>query len=435
MVDTEHVLEQMRAANPAPSLEQLAVDDLDLVRNFVARERSTAATPVEEQPQMRPDPLGRRWGVRPVLVAGLAFVLVLGTLGAGLLLFRGFDETAAAGFTCPPGSTPNQPGPANQPGPPDNGPMAYEDGFESSFATFDAGSGQVLMLMGDALWTFDVCTNIWATAPGPPWTTAPRPGNIGYMMDFVYDVDSDRAIVFAGYDDVVRVGSYEPATQTWTVKSEFVVPDSPFLWLKAAYDPVTGLVVLYEPFMSAMWIYDVDTDTWTEVDQGSPRPGSRAIEVFSPGDERNGFQLNEVFLTYDASVDRLVAYMGSTWEFDIRAGRWEEHATDTNLLQGFGWWPTAEEFVYDEANQVSVFFGDQVTTYDASERRWTPQGGIYSRDTRGVPPMIYDPVNERIVMTVGATNELHYRRWPRSGVIAYDVATGEWITLLDPTTE
>lgn len=420
MVNTKYVLEQMRAANPAPSLEQLAVDDLDLVRDIVARERSATTAPVEERQPTRPDPLGRRWRMRPVLVAGLAFVLVLGTLGGALLLFRGGGELATAGFTCPPGSTPDQPGPANQPRP------QWEDGF--GYATFDPGSGQGLMLnsLGGSFWMFDVCTNTWAAAP--------RPGGIGFVTDLVYDVDSDRAIAFAVEDDeVAQIWTYEPDEQGWTRKNDLAVDpawyrDEPVdfaVGFQAVYDPVTGLVVVRAEFTSQMWTYDVETDTWTEVDQGATPPP--AVE-------------DGQLLTYDASVDRLILHVissgypptPSTWEFDIRAGRWEERAPDPPSL-GFGFWPTGEELIYDEANQVSVVYSfgpPTVATYDASEHSWT----ILQTGWQQIPPfayrslhtMTYDPVNERtLVFGDGDTDD----------VIAFDAATGEWITILDPTTE
>ena len=423
MVNTEHVLEQMRAANPAPSLEQLAADDLHLVRDIVARVRLALPTPVEEQPQMRPDRLGRRWRMHPVLVTGLASILVLATLGGALLLVRGSDgEPATGGFTCPSGSTPDQPGPVDQPRPPQG---------DFGYTTFDPGSGRVLMITDDkGFWTFDVCTNTWAKAP-------PAPGDIGWVSDFVYDVDSARAITFGfrhsfGFDEglgvVAYVWAYEPDGQTWTAKRTLVVrsagPDTPHV-LKAAYDPATGLVVVHEQAMAVMWTYDVDTDTWAEIDRAD-WPWPEAL-TYDP------------FLTYDASVDRLVVYHSgdSTWEFDIRAGRWERHLSETLELahQGFGWAPTGEEFVYDEANEVSVFFdGSGVWTYDASEHRWSEVEihtmRLYADDARrggsAVPPMTYDPVNERIVMISGDN-------YPWPGVIAHDVATGEWTTLLEPT--
>ena len=442
MVDTEHVLEHMRAANPAPSLEQLAADDLELVRDIVARERSATTTPLQEQPQTRPDPLGRRWRIRPVLVAGLAFVLVLGTLGVGLLLFRDVDETATADFTCPPGSTPDQPGPTNQPRP------QWEDGF--GYATFDPDSGQGLILnsLGGSFWMFDVCTNTWAAAP--------HPEGIGWVTDFVHDVDSDRAIAFATEDDeVAQIWAYEPNGQGWTRKNDFTVDPTSYggepvfaVNFQAVYDPVTGLVVVRSEFTSRMWTYDVETDTWTEIDQGAnPPPATEDGQL----------------LTYDASVDRLILYViidegyghpptSSTWEFDIRAGRWEKQETNPPEI-GFGWWPSGEEFAYDEANQVSVLFSSgTLAVYDASEHRWTVlQGGSSDPNApagqaiRLYSAMTYDPVNERILVIGGSAqrgnadvcdrDDLSDGFWcDADDVIAFDVATRRWITLLEPTT-
>ena len=57
-------------------------------------------------------------------------------------------------------------------------------------ATFDPGTGRALILDEGDFCMFDVRTNTW--------TAAPQPGAIGPLTDFVYDVDSDRAIAFAG---------------------------------------------------------------------------------------------------------------------------------------------------------------------------------------------------------------------------------------------
>jgi hypothetical protein len=442
MLDTEHVLEQMRAANPAPSLEQLAVDDLDRVRAVVARERSATTTRVKEQPQTRPERLIPRRGLHPVLVAGLAFVLVLGTLGATVLLFRGAGEMATAGFTCPPGSTPDQPGPADQPRPRWLSEFSMPPDFN---VTFDPGSGRALILAPRAFWMFDVCTNTWTAAPRPgevgfhAWTATPRLWEIGLVTGFVYDVDSDRAIAFAEDRAVgAQVWAYGPDRQRWTRKNNFIARPAA---VQAVYDPVTGLVVVRAILTSQMWTYDVDTDTWTDVDQGATLPPSAE---------------DAQLLTYDASVDRLILYVNSedkqtpttweedeptssTWEFDIRAGRWEKQATNTPNLPG-GWGPSAEGFVFDESNQVSVIYagGTQpyVAIYDASEHSWTElwtpwdsgpaiSGADPSRDVVLGPAMTYDPVNERILVAGG----------PENGVFAFDVATREWITLLEPITE
>ena len=82
-----------------------------------------------------------------------------------------------------------------------------------------------------------------------------------------------------------------------------------------------------------MWTYDVDTDTWTEIDQGTILPPPAAVDrPVGNGTDRVIYTFAQA-LTYDASVDRLILADDrstweddrSTWEFDIRAGRWEEH--------------------------------------------------------------------------------------------------------------
>ena len=389
--------------------------------------------PVKGQPQTRPDRPASRWRMRPALVAGLAFILVIGALGATELLFRGDSDMTTAAFTCPPGSTPDQLGPPDQPRP----PFVFDD----NRMTFDPGSGRALMLNEPGLfWMFDVCTNTWTKAPRPgeigfnTWTAEPRPGEIGLVTDLVYDVDSGRAVAFAQDREAAQVWAFDPDRHQWTRKSNLTV--GPAL-LQAVYDPVTGLVVV-RANTSQLWTYDVDTDTWSEVDQGATLP---------PAVEDGDAQL----LTYDASADRLILYLVnrdepnssfSTWEFDIRAGHWEKQATNTPSL-GIGWWPSADGFIYDGANQVSVIYGRDpyVATYDALEHSWTVAHGSlgfaesdadepalelfeFLAEEGGLPgaAMTYDPVNERILVLGGQEN----------GVFAFNVATGEWITLLEP---
>ncbi len=334
------------------------------------------------------------------------------------------EPTVTAGFTCPPGSSPDQPGPADQPRP---------QGLEyNSKTAFDPGRGRALAFAYRSFWMFDVCANTWTAAPKPgeigfyAWTATPEPGQIGFVTDLVFDVDSDRAIAFAQDGEGAQVWAYDPDRQAWTRMND--VASDPTLF-KFVYDPVTGLVVV-RATTSQMWTYDVDTDTWIEVDQGATLPPAGGM------------------LTYDASVDRLILYVNdaeepSTWEFDIRAGRWKKQSTNTpSPVFDWGGGPSVERFIYDEANQVSVIYGGghhpTVATYDASEHSWTE---LWTVDSEPIPgfadlvsdpiqlpcdAMTYDPVNERILIEGGG--------W-EPGVFAFDVATGEWIVLLEPTTE
>jgi hypothetical protein len=392
---------------------------LDEVLPTVTADSVRTGIPDRPHPVTAPPP----WYRRPVVVFLASIVVVLSVAVAQLPFLNGPTVTttphANGGFTCPAGSTPDQPGPPDQPRP------------GGGAATFDPHSGRVLTLGG----TFDVCTNTW--------TAAPEPVAMGPVA-FVFDVDSDRAIAFAPIDreDAVQVWAYEPDGQTWTRKADWAVgsrrellespppnfvPDLLQRRLQAVYDPVTGLVVVREIHSAQMWTYDVDTDTWTEIDQGATLPRTPAEESFPV----EGFPYYD-FLTYDASVDRLILYVASeepkepaekpegfmgTWEFDIRAGRWEKQQTNTPQVD-FWWIPNGSGFVYDEANQVSVLLRDDIlATYDASEHLWT----VIQYEIEQGEGTTYDPVNERIVVT-----------GEEQGTFAFDIGTGEWITLLEP---
>jgi hypothetical protein len=321
--------------------------------------------------------------------------------------------------------------------------------------------------MEGAFWTFDVCTNSWASAPVPEDIA-------GLVGEFVYDVDSDRFIAFAVRegdaqllgDGGAQVWTYEPDGGVWTEKDEWAmgpVPEwSSVPYPQAVYDPVSGLVVVRESLTSAMWTYDVDTDTWTEIDQGTILPPAAAAGVpFGEDGTDWVIYTTDQILTYDPSVDRLILYVNAsgtvrdisgTWEFDIRAGRWEEQDAalpDAGPGCGFGG-PSGDEFAFDEANEVSVLFGGgTLATYDATEHTWTvlQQGSTAPYAASGERirmcfAMTYDSVNERIVVLGGdvrilaGEQEMDPERdgwFTRDEVIAYDVATGEWITLLEPT--
>jgi hypothetical protein len=421
----------------------------DLHRSVAHFEAGSADVMVRKQ---------RRVRLAETVAVGLVLVGVI----AGTALLVSFVASSPAppatgGFSCPPGSTPDQPGP-DRPRPPG-------DGYMYGATTFDPGSGRVLRLTSQgAFWTFDVCTNSWASEPVPEDIA-------GLVGEFVYDVDSDRFIAFAVRgagaqlpgDGGAQVWTYEPDRRVWTEKNEWAMGPVPE-WSsvpgpQAVYDPVSGLVVVRESLTSAMWTYDVDTDTWTEIDQGTTLPPAAAVGR-PYGEDGTDWAIDTFAqaLTYDASVDRLILYDDrSTWEFDIRAGRWEEQDAAYDGSPGCGWGgPSGDEFTYDEANEVSVLFGNgTLATYDATQHTWTVlQQGQDLTSPYGEPApigqrrrmcfaMTYDSVNDRIVVLGGDVRNLAggpEMNPPGSGgwgtsheVIAYDVATGEWTTLLEPT--
>jgi hypothetical protein len=337
----------------------------------------------------------RTWTL--LLLASLLTALVAGMLVVGSLPVRKLPAVVppvAPAFTCPPGSTPDQPGPIGQARP------AIGDAIAAM--AFDRHSARIVLLAqlgsGAETWTFDVCTNTW---------TRMHPDREPALADpthLIYDVDSDATIANDGQNTWV----YDLADNTWT---KMGVTPAVGSWrsLTWTYDPTSGLVFAEDT--SVLWSYDVETDTWAPVSQSPWRAGNWE-------------------LAYDASVDRIVAYARWTlfemWLFDIRTGTWSKSSADTpEVVCGMGW--PNPGVVHDEAAERTVVSCDITVAYDAYDAkadRWDPvvdTGGIVAGVT--FRHAVYDAVNERLV-DIGENKD---------GVLAFDMATRERIVLLEPT--
>jgi hypothetical protein len=342
-----------------------------------------------------------------LLLAGLLAAMVGGLLVAGsrppqdlaVVVPPAVVTPVGQVFECPPGSTPDEPGPVDEARPPQDSNAAV---------AFDRRAGRLVAFTsaGNApeTWTFDVCTNTWLEMhPNrqPPGSESAQLG---------YDVDSEITILASNRS----VWAYDLRADTWTEKRAAPTVNA----VSLAYDPVSGLVVVADySDLKLMWNYDVETDTWTPIDQANEGPDS-------------------VVIAYDASVDRLVAYGdgagGSppyeTWLFDIRTGAWSRSAAERPAVVA---WLTAPRVAYDEAaGKTVVLLRHPLTAYDASADRWEVLAEAEA--TWPYPGrMVYDPVNRRLV-GLGQTLGTPDIDIPPGGVEALDLVKGERRVLLEP---
>ncbi len=272
MADTAPVLERMRAANPAPSLEQLAVDDLDLVRELVVHGRSVTTTPVRDEParQLRPVPPVRRRRLRPGLVVAFAVVLVLGTLGIALLVFSGGDD----------------PGPAEPtPTPPPTSvltttptdveslawtrtPVGEVFGSEAEVSAMTSG-GPGFVAVGSA----DEGAAVWTSAAALNWTRVAHDDDVFAELEI-----SD---VTAGGPGLVAVGQTElgaptvwtsPDGLTWSRVTFDEPPDTSedgrATWMHSVAVGGPGLVAVgsEEVTLEGAWNYSTVGMVWTSPD-------------------------------------------------------------------------------------------------------------------------------------------------------------------------
>ena len=373
-----------------------------------------------------------------LLLAALLAALVGGTLLVGSQQRRLPAVVPPVGqvFECPPGSTPDTPGPVDQ-ARPLRSPMAVA----LTAMAFDRRAGRLVALadtdFGLETWTFDVCTNTW-TRMHP---NKEPPSNSSFGL--VYDVDSD---VTVAVDWDGRVWAYDLEADTWTEKGRAPVDDAPLRF----YDPASGLVIALGDDGDAdtlgleLWSYEVETDEWAPIPQAKPLAIGPHYEDFA----------------YDTSVDRLVAYANTwkdagdtaegwifearTWLFDIRTGTWSGTGAATPEYS-YGLWGIQPGIAYDEAAQRTVMLGQgHSAAYDATADRWETlyvgaswdePGACGTRpECRRMPHLVYDPVNERLVVYGGTVSLSADPGWVNpDDMLAFDTRTREWTVLLEPS--
>jgi hypothetical protein len=328
--------------------------------------------------------------------------------------------------TCPPGSDPDTPGPADQARP----RQSFSHGHAMAF---DRRAGRIVLYDPYSLpgtWTFDVCTNTWQQMhpDQEPLNAAVSPS-----AWLAYDADSDRTVALLGDRARVSVWSYDLAADRWTrgATPAWARQGVDALWeIGLVYDPVSGLVVLRDA-AGEMWAYDVESDAWTQVRQGAVVP---PLWRRSDG---GGLAQREI-LGYDWSADRFVLWVENqpTWTFDARAGRWVQDPGPI-VEVWYAWGGSGTASAYDEAAALTLFtsaggpeYMPGVLAYDATRHTWEALW-IGSPCLDGEPT--YDAVNGRIVCWANASTDTS-DRWTRAprGMTAFDARARQWITLLEP---
>jgi hypothetical protein len=366
----------------------------------------------------------------PLLLAALLAAVVGGLLIGGsrplLRVPAVVPPRVAPAFACPPGSRPDEPGPVDQARPPGFSGMA-----------FDRRAGRLVTVWGTETWTFDVCTNTWLQMRP---LQAPPNSPVGPL---VYDVDADVTIGVFG-PDPGNMWIYDLGANTWREVGPFAPFANPTISGLRFYDPVSGRVVALRDASRdstidlELWGYEVETDTWSPI-RVDP------ITIAPHFD----------FLAYDGSIDRLVAYVTTwsstddgnwafgarTWLLDLRSGTWAPTAAFTPGFFDAGIWGRGPGMAYDEAARRTVMLGQgHLITYDATAERWETmwtgpsEGDCGTRpECRQMPDLIYDSVNERLIVYGGSVYTSDAGWVDPGDLLAFDATTNEWITLLEAT--
>ena len=314
--------------------------------------------------------------------------------------------------TCPVGTNPDEPGPAGQGRP-------QPDEYSNQAADFDRVWGRVVYVDSRRkTWTLDICTNTWHEMNAD----SILPGMIGSV---VYDVDSDRSVLFGNGSILV----YDRELNTWERRRAPQSDSYGWASIAAFYEPQSGLIVsiggpVGDDGTHVFSAYDVDTDEWTTI-------GSIASDF--------------LVLGYSHEADRIVT-AGVFSEFgtdliDPRMGTVElVEEAHPEFIGGFGYSELANGA--DTAYAMALGsdeFAKTVCGFDSSTLGWECLPSAPPRGRVGYQPfdaITYDWLNERLVFIGGAVHpwgdgESTYF----DDVWSLDPETGEWLELLAPSAD
>jgi hypothetical protein len=313
--------------------------------------------------------------------------------------------------SCPPGSDPDVPGPADQARPP----------TELISMAFDREARQIVLLgqspeSTTETWTFDVCTNRWTqrSASGAPERAL-----------LAYDRDSQVVVAFAppAWGEDVDASVFKRATGRWEQRSAAPLQQL----LGVAYEPRSGQIVVHgvsaETETPELWAYDVDHDAWARLRQIDPPD--------------LGLDPQHELLAYDPTRARIVLHLiDRSWEYNPASGRWSTDRASSPPVNG-GFFGVPGSIATDEASgRVVIYSGGQVLAYDGAAGRWETVETREPWPDWGVPggrlgqSIVYDPLNRRFVVYGG------WRIDPcvdPDDVWAFDPAASQWAPLLAQT--
>lgn len=174
-------------------------------------------------------------------------------------------------------------------------------------------------------------------------------------FDLVYVPGTNKAVLFGGevhgsiyYNDT---WVYDFDTEAWVEKNPALVPPARS-YQSMVYDPSSGKVVMfggkgYYGEYNDTWLYDLNTNTWTEVEASGDITARLATAMVY------NTQREKVVLVGGLSY-ALGTYHTEFWEFDTQTSSWT-NLTQTNT--GTGPVGVGFEVVYDQKNDLIISYG------------------------------------------------------------------------------
>jgi len=261
-------------------------------------------------------------------------------------------------------------------------PDTYPEGSGGGDMAYNSKVDRVILSIVTTDWTilqtweYDVNSNTWNQLADGPYPM------VGQRI--VYDSESDRVIMFGGYNVekwtfVHETWVYDYAADEWTNMKPKVHP-SGRNYHGMAYDSKADRVVVWGDWNKnytngtdeSVWTYDYNTNTWQELKHKKDGPVVR----------------DYMMLVYDEKADKMIMYGGyeygndETWAYNLNDNSWQQMQPINNpgVLSRYA-------MIYASNINQTILFGGQI----ADQRFvYTPEAWSYKFKTDQWSNMTFD---------------------------------------------
>ena len=202
-------------------------------------------------------------------------------------------------------------------------PVEAPYGLRGTRMVYDVESDRIILFGGwvvgnstaggafNETWTYDYNTNTW-TKMEPEVSP---PGRNYHAM--AYDDESDRVILWGGDGpvpvDVSSVWAYDYNTDTWEELESSGAP-SPIAYGAMVYTTAADRIILYAGL--EFWSFDYNTNTWTQLSD-SPLPGELSYHAMVYSGEADRVIL------FGGGLDDY-SFGAKTWVYDLNTNTWTD---------------------------------------------------------------------------------------------------------------
>lgn len=296
---------------------------------------------------------------------------------------------------------------------------------------YDAESKQVIVL-GGQIAVMESLTDTWAYDPMAGTWQEMMPSDVPPSSEgpMAYDEKVDRIIYFAALDGqtfgpLSETWVYDDNGDTWTKLTTTQSPTPGMVGARMVYDSESERMILFggydipnNGYFSETWVFDSAANSWTKMEPAVSPPGT-----------------NFQSMVYDSQEDRVIMW-GSVsddrmWSYDTNTNTWSEVAdTGTPPLMDY------TRMVYVPELQQSILFGGvdvpgevpqgDTWLYDHATQKWQKLSLTNSPEPRGWHDMLFEPISKRILLFGGGTG----RGSPYSDLWSFDPVDQSWTEII-----